>query len=862
MDVSEDFITYDEDLSMGFDISESEETEPTIIDPAQTSNCYNIRKAEDAMQKLKKIIKDDGWQPVVKHKSGVVVCMKSGGEEKIPIFKGEGIIKGHSPQAVFAVIGMRKLWDDWYEEGNLVENLNDTTSLTYMVMKGLTGSKSRDLSLVEKIECLPTGTICFVSTSVETPKVPRISSKVRAILKLNGWILEPLATDPPSTKVIYILQTDVRGWVPGIVAKKYLTRRPFVINAINNYLQKNDPPAVIISTTPPPSHPPSRKPSKAQLRSARSVRRRRSISNQSSETYREIKTSVDLNALTPTVPETDTDPVDVTSDLNATLAAKSLISPFPSPPPSSPSATLKVTASNASLKTPSDSTKPDAAFKVADTKEGSKVADTKAEQHRHIDKIQAALAAFKKQVEDKSGWQFHAESKGVKTYMKDIPGKSMPMMRGEQTFKGHWTADDILAVINSLDFRPFWDDRYEDGEVVERLGTTDMLLRTSMKGSFLVSGRDLSVCATVDRDPVTGAIWTIGTSVVDPKIPETRKYVRADLDMAGWYLKPQFDSNGFVTAVEIVYVVGIDIKLDVVPSVILKQLSSQTPMCVGKVCEAIQTYGHPPYIASTTGAVTYIKFDIKLSKYDLKMTDMNGGSVELRLCRKIYASGFDVSIKPEVATVEVLADNTDVVRITIPAKPDCKDISIKVTKNIENGFQMTYNGKYTIPVADPKSDLKSVPDTSSTRSTTLNEQVTNDDTSSLPKSEPSRQINTVSPATIRSDQDIPRELLQRKPPTDAERAAFYRELVRKKSTLENAKPEKVETSKATYETKTTYESDDTIATTPVEKGKISDVIIPLDKTQFNTHQVALMLAAMLLAFYTGKLSGCISSITM
>lgn len=854
MDRSEDFIAYDEDLSMGFDFSESEETEPIIIDPAQTSNSYNIKKAEDAMQALKKIVKGDGWQQVIRHKSGVVVCLKNADStEKIPVFKGEGIIKGHSPQAVFAVIGMRKLWDDWYEEGNLVENLNDTTSLTYMVMKGLTGSKPRDLSLVEKIECLPTGTICFVSTSVETPKVPRISSKVRAVLKLNGWILEPLATDPPSTKVVYILQTDVRGWVPGLVAKKYLARRPLVINAINNYLQKNDPPAVIISATPPSSHPPSRKPSKAQLRSARSFRsdgsrsiRRRSISNQLPEIAREIKGSFDINTPNPMISETDMDSVDILTDMTASLLTKPLSSPIPSPPPSLKSPSINASFNDVSSKTPSNPTKPNAVAdtKVADTKVAdTKVADAAVVNHRHIDKIQAALAAFKKQVDDKSGWQLYSESKGVKTYMKDIPGKSMPMMRGEHTFKGHqWTADDVLAVINSLDFRTLWDDRYEEGEVIERLGTNDMLLRTSMKGSFLVSGRDLAVCATVDRDPATGAIWTIGTSVVDSKIPGTRKYVRADLAMAGWYLKPQFDSSGFVTAIDIVYVVGIDIKLDVVPSAILKQLSSQTPMCVGRVCDVIQKYGHPPYILNTTGAATYVKFDIKLSKCDLKLTDMSGGTVELRLCRKIYASGFDVSIKPEVATIEVLPNNPDVVRITIPAKPDYKDISIKVTKNIENGFQMTYNGKYTIPVADP--------DTSSTRSTTLIEQVTGDDTSVSSKSAQTRQINTVDSAFIRSNQDTFRELLPRKPET--ERVAFYRELVRKKSTLDVAKPEKVETSK------TTYESDDTIAITPVVEDKINDVVIPLDRTQFNTHQVALMLAAMLLAFYTGKFSGCIA----
>lgn len=51
---------------------------------------------------------------------------------------------------------------------------------------------TRDLSLVEKVAGSPTGTISFVSTSVITPKVPRVSGRVRATLALNGWVLEPI----------------------------------------------------------------------------------------------------------------------------------------------------------------------------------------------------------------------------------------------------------------------------------------------------------------------------------------------------------------------------------------------------------------------------------------------------------------------------------------------------------------------------------------------------------------------------------------------------------------------------------------------------------------------------------------------
>jgi hypothetical protein len=91
--------------------------------------------------------------------------------------------------------------------------------------------------LVEKIECTAGGVILFACTSVETPKIPPIHGKTRAEIKLQGWILEPLQSSPPSTKVTYVIQENMKGWVPGF-AKKSLARRPLVIANIDTYLQK------------------------------------------------------------------------------------------------------------------------------------------------------------------------------------------------------------------------------------------------------------------------------------------------------------------------------------------------------------------------------------------------------------------------------------------------------------------------------------------------------------------------------------------------------------------------------------------------------------------------------------------------
>ena len=74
---------------------------------------------------------------------------------------------------------------------------------------------------MERVAGNATGTILFVSTSVVTPKVPRVSGRVRASIALNGWVLEPIAG---GTKVTYYLHVNVKTFIPAFAAVKYLVR--------------------------------------------------------------------------------------------------------------------------------------------------------------------------------------------------------------------------------------------------------------------------------------------------------------------------------------------------------------------------------------------------------------------------------------------------------------------------------------------------------------------------------------------------------------------------------------------------------------------------------------------------------------
>ncbi|GAA5961850.1 hypothetical protein JCM21900_006461 [Sporobolomyces salmonicolor] len=262
----------EEDASVASPSSQSEDFEnfgrrpSAISDTSAFSSDSYLNAAERALSKLQDLHSspDSAWKRALKHKeSGTVVYVTkeksyvSPGRNEgskgfyAPVFKSVLDIDGFTPPAVFGVVGTRKLWDDWYKEGSLVENLSNDSSLTYMCMKGIAGSSTRDLSLVEKVQGSPTGTICFATTSIVTPKVPRVAGRVRASIALNGWVLEPIRG---GTRVSYYLHVNVKTFIPSFAATKYLARRPTCIAKIAEYLHSHGaPPLVPVEPEPTPS---------------------------------------------------------------------------------------------------------------------------------------------------------------------------------------------------------------------------------------------------------------------------------------------------------------------------------------------------------------------------------------------------------------------------------------------------------------------------------------------------------------------------------------------------------------------------------------------------------------------------------
>ncbi|CAG8464118.1 21248_t:CDS:2 [Cetraspora pellucida] len=767
-----------------------------LADPEKTTPLHYVEEAKQALADLKAIIKEPGWKGVTSKYTRVYSKLGSLRNEKLPVFMGQCEIRGFSPMPIFTVIGRRKLWDDWFEEGSIIESLDDTTSLTYMVMQGISGSRARDLSLVEKVEWSPNGTIYFASTSVNTAKVPQVPGKIRSTLSLSGWILEPTSSNPPSTKVTYILQLHVKGWIPSLVAKKYLAKRPLIINKINSYLQKHGAPDISLPPTPTGSKHTTLLIDRNELYNNKALKALASIDNEQDkpkDNYEE-----EDSELMPKIP--DQSPI------------------LPSSSEHEPSVHQPTSSSENHSNLPQES-KPELKELIIE----------KVNSYPHQDNALEALKILKSLVKDQTSWELYSENKGIKIYQRENPGKSIPCMRGDVTIYGDFLPEDIRTYATSLDARKLWDDRYEEGTTIERYSLTDVLTRTAMKGTFPISGRDFSMISTVDRDP-DGTIWCATTSIVDPKIPENKKYVRAELSLAGWELRPVYDSVGNRIAIDVKYIVDTDIKLESVPTRILKSISMQTPMCVAKIDELLKKIGFPPYIRHTTGTIIEEEFNTKDFQYDLTLSNTEEERItELRTSNKMYPNGFNISTKPENVKVELNSDDSGVVCIIVPVDINAEKLQITIVKNTSKDVQITCNGNQILSMKS-KDENK---DNELSRSIKENSDVTPMQTEITQNSNFSKgQDQQISKVDVQSD--IAREVSQA-----------------------NIQPD---TSKNNIDINRNISKNGDNVVVPKESSKMykqrSDLIVFSEQIRFDYKQLGLMFASMLLAYQAGKFSGC------
>ncbi|CAG8818025.1 20578_t:CDS:2, partial [Dentiscutata erythropus] len=174
-----------------------------------------------------------------------------------------------------------------------------------------------------------------------------------------------------------------------------------------------------------------------------------------------------------------------------------------------------------------------------------------------------------------------------------------------------------------------------------------------------------------------------------------------NLITAGWILKPNFNSSKSIESVNVVYLVDIDIKLDTVPSSILKSINLQTPLCVQKVNEIMHKHGFPPFV-SRIESIKLINSELDIKTFQSNFTFKSSkeeGIIEIHTSKIMYPNGFDITI---------ISQN---VKIPVASASPLK----KINKVIENSTsktklidQKTTTPQNTLKSTTPQNTIKSI----------------------------------------------------------------------------------------------------------------------------------------------------------
>ncbi|KAJ3172309.1 hypothetical protein HK101_011165 [Irineochytrium annulatum] len=174
----------------------------------------------------------------------------------------------------------------------------------------------------------------------------------------------------------------------------------------------------------------------------------------------------------------------------------------------------------------------------------------------HTKALEVAFA-YGKELLAATDFTFHSNgTRKCVISMKDAPGGLLPITKGEITTT-KYSRGDVMGVLQNLDVRPKWDDRFESGRILEEHGAGPRelgLTYTKQHGVWpVVSGRDFVLAFRVIVEGET--TYFIQTSVKDERHPEVEGLVRGHLTIAMWCLRPAKGAEG---GLEVTYIVQVD----------------------------------------------------------------------------------------------------------------------------------------------------------------------------------------------------------------------------------------------------------------------------------------------------------------
>jgi len=183
-------------------------------------------------------------------------------------------------------------------------------------------------------------------------------------------------------------------------------------------------------------------------------------------------------------------------------------------------------------------------------------------------------------------WQLSKEESGVKLYTKMDQETGLRSIRGEGIVNA--PAKKIMETALNVSEHTQWDNTMEEGKLLESKNDYHVIYNVLKRIGFLTKRDVLTVFSSFHEKD--GTIYAVGTSIDNLKQQENPMYVRANVRMAGWILKPlEEDPN----STHVTYILNCDPK-GMIPKSLINWFSEQQGMNVRKLGDFVEKKLDPP----------------------------------------------------------------------------------------------------------------------------------------------------------------------------------------------------------------------------------------------------------------------------
>jgi hypothetical protein len=185
---------------------------------------------------------EEGWT-FCKETNGVKIWSKDIPDDPVRCFRGSGVVNA-TPEVLrlhLVQMDLRHHWDPMFLGATFNLEITPSLRVAYYKFKAPWPVTSRDFVVLAGETLDDDGLFLSVVNSIEIPELPEQEGFVRGQLRCSGFVIRPLPNGPngqPRSQLIYLVQLNPMGWIPGWVNNLVNQEQPLCIDSIRKAIYK------------------------------------------------------------------------------------------------------------------------------------------------------------------------------------------------------------------------------------------------------------------------------------------------------------------------------------------------------------------------------------------------------------------------------------------------------------------------------------------------------------------------------------------------------------------------------------------------------------------------------------------------